>query len=63
MTDPGNEGGDARARRAVRLTEIVATLAKAHKSLAHGMSDTHFVEMIQRMAEHQLLYEEFGRDE
>jgi hypothetical protein len=51
---------DAAERRLRRLAEIVAELTTVHRSLAPAMTEAEFRAMVQRMAEQQLLYEEFG---
>ena len=59
MADPENEG-DAAMRRSARLLTLVAELTREHRPLAPTMTKIEFAAMIQRMAEQQLLYEEFG---
>jgi hypothetical protein len=60
MPDIDLDDGDAVARRASRLAEIIEDLTNANRSLSPAMSETSFRAMVQRMAEQQLLYEEFG---
>ena len=50
-------------RRSARLAELIRDLAIANRPLTPTMSDVRFRAMIERMAEHQLLYEEYGRDD
>jgi hypothetical protein len=57
-----DDGGDAVARRAHRLEELVAQLRRVNRSLAPAMTEREFDAMVQRMAEQQLLYEEFGSE-
>ncbi|NUO39131.1 MAG: hypothetical protein HOQ17_01160 [Gemmatimonadaceae bacterium] len=59
MRDPESDA-DAAARRATRMTELLAELAQVNRPLAPTMSEAEFRAMIQRLAEQQLLYEEFG---
>jgi hypothetical protein len=59
MTDPEIEA-DAAMRRAARLVELLTELTQEHRPLAPTMTKAEFDAMIQRMAEQQLLYEEFG---
>ena len=59
MRDPESDV-DAAARRAKRMAELLAQLAEANRPLAPTMSEPEFHAMIQRLAEQQLLYEEFG---
>jgi hypothetical protein len=51
---------DAATRRATRMAELLAELTAANRPLAPAMSEAEFHAMIQRLAEQQLLYEEFG---
>jgi hypothetical protein len=60
MPDTESDGGDAVARRAKRLAEIVAELTETNRPLVPAMSEVAFQALVQRMAEHQVLYEEFG---
>ena len=53
---------DAARRRAERRAEIVAELAAAHRARVPDMPEADFQAMIERMAEHQLIYEEFGSE-
>lgn len=59
MRDPESDV-DAAARRAKRMTEILAELTESNRPLAPTMSEPEFHAMIRRLAEQQLLYEEFG---
>jgi hypothetical protein len=60
MTAKDPPAGDERAR-AARRAALVAELAEANRPLVPTMSEAHFQAMIERMADHQLLYEEYGR--
>jgi hypothetical protein len=60
MPDIDLDDGDAVARRASRLAEIMDELTTANRALSPAMSEASFHAMVQRMAEQQLLYEEFG---
>ena len=62
MTDSEIEG-DAATRRSARLAELVVALAREHRPLAPTMTRHEFDAMVQRMAEQQLLYEEFGDEQ
>ena len=59
--------GDASApaplsvRRAQRFLEIVDAIAAANRPLLPTMTEKYFRRMVLRMAEHQLLYEEYQR--
>lgn len=59
MREPESEV-DAAARRAQRMAELLVELTREHRPLAPTMAETEFHAMIQRLAEQQLLYEEFG---
>jgi hypothetical protein len=59
MTEPEIEV-DAATRRSARLAVLVAELTQEHWPLAPTMTKAEFDAMIQRMAEQQVLYEEFG---
>jgi hypothetical protein len=48
------------AQRARRLAELVDMIAAANRPLTPGMPEGNFRAMVLRMAEHQLLYEEYG---
>lgn len=50
-------------RRAERFAEIVARLLEANRPLVPTMSEKHFRAMVEREAEHQLLYEEYGHED
>ena len=62
MSEDPNDSRDAAARRAERRAEIVAELTAAHRARVPDMPDEDFQAMVERMAEHQLIYEEFGSD-
>ena len=49
-------------RDAARYAAIIAELTEVNRPLVPTMSEPHFRAMVERMAEHQLLYEEYGRD-
>ena len=53
---------DVRQRRAERLAALVEALAASKQSLRATMRPDAFQRMIERMAEQQLIYEEFGRE-
>ena len=59
MRDPEPEI-DAATRRATRMAELLVELTAEHQPLAPTMSEPEFHAMIRRLAEQQLLYEEFG---
>jgi hypothetical protein len=59
MRDPETED-DAARRRAARLEELLVELTQANQPLAPTMPEPEFHAMVQRLAEQQLLYEEFG---
>ena len=46
-------------RRVARLLEIVDVIAAANRPLLPSMTERYFRRMVLRMAEHQLLYEEY----
>jgi hypothetical protein len=48
-------------RRAQRFLEIVDAIAAANRPLLPTMTERYFRRMVLRMAEHQLLYEEYQR--
>jgi hypothetical protein len=48
-------------RRAQRFLEIVDAIAAANRPLLPTMTEKYFRRMVVRMAEHQLLYEEYQR--
>lgn len=61
-----DESGDRSAdrapmpvRRAQRFLEIVDAIADANRPLVPTMTEKYFRRMVLRMAEHQLLYEEY----
>lgn len=60
MPASADDQGGAATRCESRLAEITAELTKTNRPLMRQMSETEFRRMIERMAEHQLLYEEFG---
>jgi hypothetical protein len=49
-------------QRRERFAEIVAELTAETKPLVTNMPEAHFRAMIERMAEHRLLYEEYGTE-
>ena len=60
----GAEGADTTpltVRRAQRFLEIVDAIAEANRPLLPTMTERYFRRMVLRMAEHQLLYEEYQR--
>jgi hypothetical protein len=61
--DPGaaGEGAPLTVRRAQRFLEIVDAIAEANRPLLPTMTERYFRRMVLRMAEHQLLYEEYQR--
>ena len=50
-------------RRAERFAELVAKLMEANRPLVPTMPEKHLRAMVEREAEHQLLYEEYGHEE
>jgi hypothetical protein len=61
---PESEGGDTApqsVRRAQRFLEIVDAIAAANRPLLPTMTEKYFRRMVLRMAEHQLLFEEYQR--
>jgi hypothetical protein len=48
-------------RRAQRFLEIVDAIAAANRPLLPTMTEKYFRRMVLRMAEHQLLFEEYQR--
>jgi hypothetical protein len=58
MAADSSDPGDAELRRA----EIVAELTAAQRARVPEMADEDFQAMIERMAEHQLIYEDFGSE-
>ena len=62
MSEDPNDPRDADERRAHRRAEIIAELTAAHRARVPDMPDADFRAMIERMAEHQLIYEEFGSE-
>ena len=48
-------------RRAQRFLEIVDSIAAANRPLLPTMTEKYFRRMVLRMAEHQLLFEEYQR--
>ena len=61
--EDGAAAGDAplSVRRAQRFLEIVDSIAAANRPLLPTMTEKYFRRMVLRMAEHQLLYEEYQR--
>ena len=62
MSEDSNDPRGAEERRAERRVEIVAELTAAHRGRVPDMPDDEFRAMIERMAEHQLIYEDFGSE-
>jgi hypothetical protein len=62
MSEDLDDSRDAEERRAERRAEIIAELSAAHRARVPDMPDDDFRAMIERMAEHQLIYEEFGSE-
>ena len=61
--DAGADGSTPfSVRRAQRFLEIVDAIAAANRPLLPTMTEKYFRRMVLRMAEHQLLYEEYQRD-
>jgi hypothetical protein len=61
--DEGTEAGaPLSVRRAQRFLEIVDAIAEANRPLLPTMTEKYFRRMVLRMAEHQLLFEEYQRD-
>lgn len=48
-------------RRAERLAQIVERLTAENRPLTPTMKEPHFRAMVERMAEHQLIYEEYAQ--
>lgn len=60
--EPGAGAGEVTpltVRRAQRFLEIVDAIAEANRPLLPTMTERYFRRMVLRMAEHQLLYEEY----
>ena len=60
--EPEADGGGGiplTVRRAQRFLEIVDAIAAANRPLLPTMTEKYFRRMVLRMAEHQLLYEEY----
>jgi hypothetical protein len=55
---PGG-GAPLSVRRAQRFLEIVDAIAAANRPLLPTMTEKYFRRMVLRMAEHQLLFEEY----
>jgi hypothetical protein len=53
------DGTPSSVRRAQRFLEIVDAIAAANRPLLPTMTEKYFRRMVLRMAEHQLLYEEY----
>jgi predicted regulator of Ras-like GTPase activity (Roadblock/LC7/MglB family) len=53
---------DVRQQRAERLAALVQAMTEAHQSLRATMAPDEFHRMMVRMAEQQLIYEEFGHE-
>jgi hypothetical protein len=54
-----HDGSPASVRRAQRFLEIVDVITEANRPLLPTMTEKYFRRMILRMAEHQLIYEEY----
>jgi hypothetical protein len=50
-------------RREERFAELVAALMETNRPLVPTMSEKHLRAMVEREAEHQLLYEEYGTED
>lgn len=64
FAEPGDDGAGRAplsVRRAQRFLEIVDAIAAANRPLLPTMTEKYFRRMVLRMAEHQLLYEEYQR--
>jgi hypothetical protein len=62
LEDPNaglTDGTPSAVRRAQRFLEIVEAIADANRPLVPSMTEKYFRRMVLRMAEHQLLYEEY----
>lgn len=59
--DDAPTGAPRSVRRAQRFLEIVDAIAAANRPLLPTMTEKYFRRMVLRMAEHQLLYEEYQR--
>jgi hypothetical protein len=57
-----DDGLNAVALREERLAALAAALTRTNLPLAPAMSEAEFHAMVWRMAEQQLLYEEFGSE-
>lgn len=62
MTNDTPSSEEVSAERVERLAALVRSLAAANQSLRATMSSDEFHRTIERMAEQQLIYEEFGRE-
>lgn len=58
MSEPTPPRGDDVQRREARRAVITAELIESNRPLVPTMSEANFHAMIERMVEHQLLYEE-----
>lgn len=64
-TNPSRDDRDRsqdEVRRADRFLEILEAVTAANRELLPTMTEKYFRRMVIRMAEHQLLYEEYERD-
>ena len=57
--DDGDVASELSVRRAARFLELVDTISAANRELLPTMTEKYFRRMVIRMAEHQLLYEEY----
>ena len=59
MSAEGRDDPGAPVRQAQRFLELVDAITTANERLLPTMTEKYFRRMVLRMAEHQLLYEEF----
>jgi len=60
--DDASDSTPLSVQRAQRFLEIVDAIATANRPLLPTMTEKYFRRMVLRMAEHQLLYEEYQRN-
>jgi hypothetical protein len=60
-TPDGRSRSHEDVRRAERFLEILDAITAANRELLPTMTEKYFRRMVVRMAEHQLLYEEYER--
>jgi hypothetical protein len=60
-TPDGHTRSQEDVRRAERFLEILDAITAANRELLPTMTEKYFRRMVVRMAEHQLLYEEYVR--